>query len=131
MTKEELLSKQNLSLTMKQLREFVNKNTDIKDEAPVLIERVEDVYFEGVGFKSEGWDLLKVKGFQYHSQLCMNNNMQEEINRRERGEEPEYDMEDPSVYILPENELGELLEEFYIPYCITTDKEIVYIYSHY
>lgn len=113
---------------MKQLRVFVNKNTDIKDDAPVLIERVEDAYFEGDGFK---WDVLKVEGFQYHSQLYLNKDMQDEINRRERGEEPEYTMEDTSVYILPENELGELLEEFYIPHCITTDKEIVYIYSHY
>lgn len=126
MTKEELLNKQNLSLTMKQLREFVNKNTDIKDNAPVLIERVEDVYF-----KEGGWDLLKVGGFQYHSQLCINNNMQEEIGRRERGEEPEYEMEDPSKYIATEEELETFKEEFYIPHCITTDKEIVYIYSHY
>jgi len=113
MTKEDLLNKTNLSLTMKQLREFVNKNTDIKDDAPVLIERVEDSYFEGVEFNGvefEGWDVLKVEGVQYHSQLYMNNKMTDIMN---------------------EQEMETFKEEFYIPNCITTDKEIIYIYSHY
>ena len=133
MTKEELLSKK-LHFTMESLRRFVKENEDLGDDTPILIERVTDNYFEKRDFNDNeisGWDVLKVEGYHYHSSLAWNEKMQEEIERRERGEEPEYEMENPSECIFAEKQLEEMKEQFYIGEGITTDKEIIYIYSHY
>ena len=136
MTKQELLNKTNYSLRMKDLREFVENNKELLDDAPCVVERVEDRYFKGIdwhdGRKITGWDVLLKKGYHYHSSLEWNEKMQEEIDRRERGEEAEYDrIENPLEHIFGEKELEEMKEQFYQPHCITTDKEVVYIYSHY
>ena len=133
MTKEDLLNKK-LHFTMESLRRFVKENEELSDDVPVVIERVTDNYFEGRelnGVQIGGWDVLKVEGYHYHSSLEWNNKMQKEIERRERGEEPEYDMENPSEFIFGEEKLEEMKEQFYIGEGITTDKEIIYIYSHY
>ena len=133
MTKEELLNKK-LHFTMESLRRFVKENEDLGDDTPILIERVTDNYFEGRelnGVQIGGWDVLKVEGYHYHSSLEWNEKMQEEIERRERGEEPEYEMENPSEFIFGEEKLEEMKEQFYIGEGITTDKEVIYIYSHY
>lgn len=135
MTKEDLLSKTNHSLTMKDLREFVEDNKDLDDNAPVIVERVLDLYFEGSEWnakKIDGWAVLRKEGYHYHNSLEWNRKMQEEIERRGRGEEPEYDrLENPLEAIFGEKELEEMKEQFYQPHCITTDSEVVYIYSHY
>ena len=131
MTKEELLSRTGHSLRMKDLREFVEKNKEILDDAPVIVERVEDRYFQGRDW-NEGWDVLKVEGYHYHSSMEWNKKIQKEIDRRAVGGEPEYDrLENPLEAIFGEKELEKMKEQFYQPHCITTDKEIVYIYSHY
>ena len=133
MTKEYLLNKK-LHFTMESLRRFVKENEDLGDDTPILIERVTDNYFEGRelnGVQIGGWDVLKVEGYHYHSSLEWNEKMQEEIERRERGEEPEYEMENPSEFIFGEEKLEEMKEQFYIGEGITTDKEVIYIYSHY
>ena len=133
MTKEDLLNKK-LHFTMESLRRFVKENEELSDDVPVVIERVTDNYFEGREFNGStvnGWDVLKVEGYHYHSSLEWNEKMQEEIERRERGEEPEYEMENPSEFIFGEEKLEEMKEQFYIGEGITTDKEIIYIYSHY
>ena len=133
MTKEELLSKK-LHFTMESLRRFVKENEDLGDDTPILIERVTDNYFQKRDFNGNeigGWDVLKVEGYHYHSSLEWNNRMQKEIERREKGEEPEYGMENPSEFIFGEEKLEEMKEQFYIGEGITTDKEVIYIYSHY
>ena len=133
MTKEDLLNKK-LHFTMESLRRFVKENEELSDDVPVVIERVTDNYFEGREFNGSivgGWDVLKVEGYHYHSSLEWNEKMQEEIERRERGEEPEYEMENPSECIFAEKQLEEMKEQFYIGEGITTDKEVIYIYSHY
>ena len=133
MTKEDLLNKK-LHFTMESLRRFVKENEELSDDVPVVIERVTDNYFEGRelnGVQIGGWDVLKVEGYHYHSSLEWNEKMQEEIERRERGEEPEYEMENPSECIFGEEKLEEMKEQFYIGEGITTDKEVIYIYSHY
>ena len=133
MTKEDLLNKK-LHFTMESLRRFVKENEELSDDVPVVIERVTDNYFEGRelnGVQIGGWDVLKVEGYHYHSSLEWNNRMQKEIERREKGREPEYDMENPSEFIFGEEKLEEMKEQFYIGEGITTDKEVIYIYSHY
>lgn len=134
MTKEDLLSKANHSLRMKDLREFVENNKDLDGKSPVIIERVEDAYFkecEREGIKIKGWDVLKVGGYHYHNAISWNESMYKEVVRRELGEEPDFNMENPLDHIFGEKYLEEMQEQFYQPHCITTDNEIVYIYSHY
>ena len=135
MNKQELLNKTNHSLTMKDLREFVENNKDLDDNAPIIVERVLDLYFEGSewnGKKIDGWSVLRREGYHYHNSLKWNKRMQEEIERRELGEKPEYErLENPLDHIFGEKELEEMKEQFYQPHWITRDSEIVYIYSHY
>jgi hypothetical protein len=135
MTKEDLLNKPNHSLRMKDLRKFVEANKDLDDDAPCLVERVEDRYFEKRpwhdGTTIGGWDVLKVEGYHYHSSLEWNRKMQKEIDRRGLGEEPEYGMENPLKCIFGEKKLEAMKEQFYQAFGITTDSKIVYIYSHY
>lgn len=112
MTKEELLSKTNHNLRMKDLRKFVEENKYLDDESPVVVERVEDSYFrehEWEGIKIKGWDVLKVEGYDYNSALC-------------------YNSTEPNKF--GEKELEEMKEQFYQPHCITTYQKIIYIYSH-
>lgn len=120
---------------MKDLRRFVQKNKEVRGDAPCVVERVLDLYFEGSEWnakKIDGWAVLRKEGYHYHSSLEWNRKMQEEIDRRKRGEEPEYDrLENPLEAIFGEKELEEMKEQFYQPHCITTDKEVIYIYSHY
>ena len=134
MTKEELLNKRTHSMTMKDLREFVLKNQELEDDAPVLVERIIDSYFEPREFNGEmtkGWDVLKVEGYHYHQTLRLNEDMLEEIELRKQGNS-EYDkIENPLDYISGEEELEQMKEQFHQAHCITTDEEIVYIYSHY
>ncbi len=135
MTKKELLDKTNYSLRMKDLREFVEANKDLDDNAPCLVERVEDLYFSSRelsnGEKTNGWGVLLKEGYHYHRALSWNKDMYREEEKRKNGEEPEYGIENPLDQILGEKELEAMKEQFYQPHCITTDKEIVYIYSHY
>lgn len=123
MTKEELLSKTGHSLRMKDLREFVEKNKEMGDDAPVIVEHVTDTYFQD--------DVLKVEGYDYHSSLEWNEKMRKEIEFRKVGEGEYEDALNPLEAIFGEKELEEMKEQFYQPHCITTDKEIVYIYNHY
>ena len=135
MTKEELLSKTGHSLRMKDLRKFVENNKEILDDAPIIIERVEDSYFQERpwhdGTTIGGWDVLKVEGYHYHSSLEWNEKMRKEIEIRKVVEGEYGDDLNPCEAIFGEKELEEMKEQFYQPHCITTDKEIVYIYSHY
>ena len=65
-TKEEI--KEYLGLTVGELKEFINKH-NLPDDAKVLIERVEDKYYEnhgwGVYLKDGIWDYK----IQYHPAL--------------------------------------------------------------
>ena len=135
MTKEELLSKTGHSLRMKDLRKFVENNKEILDDAPIIIERVEDSYFQERpwhdGTTIGGWDVLKVEGYHYHSSLEWNEKMRKEIEIRKVVEGEYGDDLNPLEAIFGEKELEEMKEQFYRPHCITTDKEVVYIYSHY
>ena len=135
MTKEELLNKTGHSLSMKDLRRFVENNKDIPDSAPCMIERITDYYFTSRewhdGQTIEGWDVLKVEGYDYHSALAHNKNMLKEMEIIKNGGERQFRMDNPEEHIFGKKELEKMKEEFYQPHCISTDKEVIYIYSHY
>lgn len=98
-TLEDLATKpcyQHSSLTVGKLKEFIAKH-NIPDHGKVLIERVKDFYYE-----RNHWGAVFKKGFWYDSFVRRNQEMQEEIERRARGEEPEYPrIENPEKEILP------------------------------
>jgi hypothetical protein len=114
------------NLTLGDIRKFLEKYPDLPDDCLVFSERIEDVYFD-----KHGWKVLPVKGYWYYSHKDFNEKMQEEIERRKRGEEPEYSMEDPSKHIV-DLEDDNLLEQFVLGNCITKDKnDNILIYIHY
>lgn len=134
-TREELLSKTHHRLTMGALRKFVLNNPDILDTAPVMCERIEDSYFnprEWAGGKSEGWRVLLEEGENYHSMKKLNQNMEEEIIRREKGEELQYPkIQNPEEYKVELTD--DLKDQYFESWCISKSKDnrIVYICNHY
>jgi len=126
-TKEELKETSiKHGMTLKNIREFVAKYPDLPDDTPVVTERIHDVYFE-----KHGWRLWLEKGYWWHSTKTMNENMLEEISRREKGEEHQY----PKI-ISPREYMTEITDElkdsFISPNCIVPnkDKDVVLIYLH-
>lgn len=133
-TKEELLKAKFDTLTMKDLRKFVNTNPQIKDSTKVLCERIEDVYFEGREWNSEkieGWKVYLVEGYNYWSTSQFNDKMKLEIENR-KIEKGEYDEK-----LNPEECIVELTDEykeqFFTSHCISkeNDDSLIYIYNHY
>lgn len=142
--RKELINSKAHGLTMKELREFVNKNPQIEDNTKVLIERIEDKYFEGVdisgmnslegilpeGSKTNGWKTFLVKGEQYYNAEEFNKKMSQEIEDRKEGKKWQYEkMENPQDYIQELND--EYKEQFFPAWGISKDKDFVYIFNHY
>lgn len=145
-TREELITAKFQGLTMGDLAEFVYKNPQIPRDAKVLVERVEDIYFNGVdtsgmssgngilpeGSTAEGWKVLPVKGYDYNMAKEFNEKMSQEVLDRSNGKEWQYErIENPEDYIV---ELTDDLKEQFIPaWCISKDEDdqIVYIFNHY
>lgn len=142
-TREELITAKFQGLTMGDLAEFVYKNPQIPRDAKVLVERVEDVYFNGVdtsgissgngilpeGSTTEGWKVLPVKGYEYNMAKEFNEKMIVEIELRKEGK-GEY-----SKDLIPESAIVELTddlkEQFFPAWCISKDEDFVYIFNHY
>lgn len=134
-TKEELLSKTNPCLTMGDLRKFVQDNPNILDTAPIMCERIEDSYFNGTEFQGktiEGWKVLLEEGEHYYSMKKLNQNMDEEVLRREKGGESHY----PKINNPLDHKIeltDDLKDQYFSSWCITKneDNSIVYICNHY
>ena len=115
-------------LTVGKLKEFLAE-TNLPDTALVLVQRVEDKYYE-----KHGWDVYLKEGYHFHSHVEMNKNMQDEIERRARGEEPEYPkIDDPSKYICSEEDVVHLKEQYHPAWCCVhySDDEELFIDLHY
>ena len=113
-------------LTVGKLRKFLEEHSELPDDALVLTQRVEDKYYE-----EHGWGVVLKEGFWYHAFNENNIRMADEILRRENGEEPEYDIEDPSKAI---TELNDENKEQYHPAfsCLRyNDDNNLYIDLHY
>lgn len=113
-------------LTIGKLRKFLQEHPELPDDALVLSQRVEDVYYE-----QHGWGVVLKEGDHYNTVKTHNIRMEEEIYRRKNGEHPKYDIEDPSQYI---QELTDDLKDQYHPVFSCTkykDDENLYLYLHY
>lgn len=115
-------------LTVGDIKKWFEKNPDIPDDAPVLMERIPDVYFE-----KHGWGVHLKEGDGFYSCKRFNDEMIAEMTRRDLGEEPEYPkIEDPSKHIV------ELTDEHMTQYyplwsCVRYGDEdgIMFIDAHY
>jgi len=113
-------------LTVGRLRKFLDQHPEIPDDALVLAQRVEDMYYE-----KGGWGVVLKEGHYYNMVKTNNVRMQEEIQRRKNGEHPKYEIEDPSKYI---TELTDGWKEQYHPAwsCLKyRDDDNLYIDLHY
>ena len=114
LTEEEIYEKYKHHLTFKVLEQFVEENKHTIDpNAKIIVERVEDKYFE-----KHGWKTLKVEGFQYGSFMKTNENIKAGLCE---ATEP-----------IPQEFINETKEEFHPAWCISKkNSKIVLIYMHY
>jgi hypothetical protein len=108
------------------LKKFLEEHPELPDDANVLIQRVEDRYYE-----EHGWGVVLKEGDHYHMYKEQNYRMNEEIKRRKNGEHPKYEMEDPSKFIV---ELDDTMKDQYHPgWCCLKykDDDNLYIDLHY
>lgn len=143
MTKQETIDrlKGKHSLSMKDLRKFVTSNPQIQDDTPVMIERVEDMYFDGIEFpswkKAEGWSVYKHEGFHYKNALKYNKDISNYKDVLLRGDSDEienlpYTAEwIEQVGTWSDEYLDSMKEQFYSGHCIADNDGLVLIYSHY
>ena len=127
MTKEKVLG-MNHFLTAGDLIKFIQEN-QIPMNAPVMIQRVEDVYYE-----EHGWGSYLKKGEHYWNADSLNNNMKEEIDRRARGEEAEYPRIKDPIDFMTELEDDRLMEQYHPAWCCVgykDDTDMLFIDLHY
>lgn len=129
---EKILQKDDLridrhGLTVGSLKKSIEES-GLPDDAFVLTERVEDVYYE-----RHGWSVYLKEGHHFHSVLSMNEKMRKEIERREKGFEPEYPgIEDPNEHICEdENFLNEMKDQYTPAWCSFSDEGFLFINLHY
>jgi len=126
LTEEEFIRHRKNSATIKELREAIK---DLPDDGSILVQRVEDFYYV-----KNNWGVVKKEGYWYDSHLRMNQKMRDEIERREIGLPGEFEMDDPNKYILTEEEMSEMKDEYTLAQSTFTyndDKENLFINLHY
>jgi len=129
LTKEDLSRyTKNGHLTVGDIKKWFKDNLDIPDDAPVLMERIEDKYFE-----KSNWGVYLKRGENAWSVDHMNTEMKAENLRRERGEESEYPgIEDPSKFI--QEITDEHMTQYYPLWCCVRygdEDGIMFIDGHY
>ena len=111
LTVEDIYDKYTNYLTIGRLKEAIQ---DLDDDVKVVVERVEDKYFE-----KHGWDTLKVEGFDYYQCLEHNKNVKENLEE---------------VHVFSDEELEKMKEEFHPAWWSTKygdDKKLLLIHMHY
>ena len=125
LSKEDLLG-YNHNLTVGDLKKFIEEQ-GIPDDAKVMIQRVEDKYFE-----NNDWGVYLKEGYWYHTASELNENMKAEALRRELGMEPEYSITNPLSQVV---EIDDTLKEQYHPAwgCVRygDDTDLLFIDLHY
>jgi hypothetical protein len=137
-----------MGMTVQDLLDFI-KERNIPMTAKVMIQRVEDKYFDGVdisgmtdsegnvypsGTRSTGWGVFLKKGYAYYEAEQININLNAEIDRRVLGKEPNYPkIEDPAKLLVDLSDIG-LLEQYHPAYCpvfYDDDEDLLFIDLHY
>lgn len=118
---------QSQTMTVGDLLTFL-KERDVPLDAKIMVQRVEDKYFDGFdisgmdspngilpeGSISEPWGVYLKKGYTYYEAEQNNISLNEEIDRRVLGKEPNYpEIKDPSKLLVDLNDTD--LQEQYHP----------------
>jgi len=148
LTKEQL-SNYNHHLTVGRLKEFIEKY-NISDDAIIVVERVEDSYFEGSdisgmrgcndtedgiypeGSKAQGWGVYLKKGQGWH--MCDRHN--KKVRSGEYNNKEQYpDLADKDIKEIPEEEMEEMMTQYHPAWsCVKYPDEgddILFINLHY
>ena len=113
------------NLKLKDLRKLIANTYTMDENTPVLVERVEDKYFE-----RNGWTTYKsISGMTYDSHLTF----KKELLQEDWQEEYPKMTEELRDSIINQSEADFYTEQFYAAWCVIADKEnkIIKIYSHY
>lgn len=124
----EILIKENLKrygshLTVGQLKEFINRN-NLPDDALVMIQRVEDIYFE-----EHHWGVYLKNGLFSHDARQWNNDIDGKFLNKE--EYPNFDRS--KVDYASEEEINEMKEQYHPAFCCVKyedDKDLLFIDLH-
>ena len=131
MSREDIynLTKNNHYCTIGDLKRHIEKY-NLSDDSPIVVQRVEDFYFQ-----KSSWKVYLKEGWNYHSTIKSNQNMKDEISRRERGEEPHYDSPDPSMHICEDEDfLFKMKDQYhpvFSPVYYREDEDILFLALHY
>ena len=128
LTKEDLKRYASMGyMTVKDMREAIE---GLPDDGLILVQRVEDVYYQ-----NNGWGVYLKEGEHYYSAVRLNENMNEEIDRRLKGEEPDYPMiDDPATYMSSAEDLEQSMDQYHPAWCAVKykdDQENLFIDLHY
>jgi hypothetical protein len=137
-------------LTVGQLKKFIEQH-NIPDNAPIIVERIQDKYYEGVdisgmsgctdtengifpeGSKSEGWGVYLKAGNSYNHIKTINIRMEEEIVRRRNGEPGKFPkVENPKEHIV--NLGDDLMNQYHPvwgPVFYKDDPDVLFLNLHY
>jgi hypothetical protein len=142
-TKEDLLK--TTHLTVGRLKEFIEKN-NVPDDAIVMIERVEDAYYEGFdisgmmgvdgiyppGSKAEGWRVYLKEGEMYHN--CIEHNRKIDSGEfLDKTEYPDIEEGDDVLKKIPVEDLEQFKTQYSPAWsCVDyKEKEFLFIDLHY
>ena len=136
-------------LTVGRLKELLAK---YPDDAKVLIQRVEDKYYDGVditglggcettedgifppGSKAEGWPVVLKQGEAYNNAVNWNKEMDAEVLERERGDIGNWPFPNPVEKKYKQEEMDELLDQYSPAFGValySDDTNNLYIDLHY
>jgi hypothetical protein len=137
-------------LTVGELKAALEK---YPDEAKVLVQRVEDRYYEGVdisgltgtlsdgsvgvlpeGTKADGWPVVLKKSSAYYHALDWNKEMHEEVLRKIAGEKPEFGFDNPEERLYTEEEIESMKDQYSPAWCVVQykdDPNNLYLDLHY
>lgn len=112
------------NLKLKDLRKLVANTYSMDENTPVLVERVEDKYFE-----KNGWSTYKGLNQFYHQ----GSKLREDLKKENWMEDYPDLLQKERDSIINETETDYYTDQFYAAWCIIADKEnkIIKIHSHY
>lgn len=114
LSKEELLNKYHDYLTVGGMKK-VFEEQQLSDDAKILIERVQDFYYE-----NNHWSVFRHGGYWYYSSLRMN----EKIDSGEFADKSRYPkIDDPEKFRTSEKDLHEMQSQYHPAFCCFKSEE--------
>jgi hypothetical protein len=136
-------------LKVKDIKRFLENNQDLDDEAVVMIERIEDRYFDGfdisgfstsegiapTGKKSDQWSVYLVEGESYNWAKQFEEDLIEEVKIIKEGGERQFPfIENPEEKIGTYDDWDKLKDQYQVANCFwryPEQKDIVFLAIHY